>query len=166
MVVSNSMRFDELRKQFFGSESPSDVNEDSVFDSWNEQKKKLHKIENAPKTKRRQVWWCVVGKNVGSEQGCVEGFERPVVVIKSFGKVFWGIPITSSDPEKKKEGHPLYVKLEGISYKDTNGIEKTLEGFLSIHQMRVFDNKRLKRKILKMDIELFEKILRKIRSFL
>lgn len=137
------------------------------FDKWNEKKQELNNLLTFPKTKRRQVWWCIIGHNIGSEQGCINGFGRPVIVIKPFGSLFWGVPITSSDPMGKKEKSPLYIELEGIPYTDPfSNKTKTLHGFVALHQMRVFDNRRLKRKILKLDSEFFEKITKKLRSYL
>lgn len=75
------------------------VEMDGGSEQWNKIKEALREVVNFPRPKKRQVWWCVVGLNVGSEQSCGEGFERPVLVVKVFGTIFWGIPITSSDPE-------------------------------------------------------------------
>ncbi|OGG58240.1 hypothetical protein A3C86_03805 [Candidatus Kaiserbacteria bacterium RIFCSPHIGHO2_02_FULL_49_16] len=136
------------------------------FDTWNTEKKHLDSIGELdfPHPKRRQVWWCSVGENIGSEQGVSEGFERPVLVLKVFGSMFWGIPITSSDPEGKKATNPLYFNLGGISYTNQNGEEKTLVGFIATHQMRSYDGRRLKRKLFKMDLELFNTILQIVRG--
>ena len=107
----------------------------------------------------------MIGLNVGSEQSCEEGFERPVLVLKVFGSIFWGLPITSSDPEGKKKTNPLYFALEGRTYAN-DGETKRLEGYVALHQLRVFDSRRLKRKILRLDILLFEEILREVRLHL
>ena len=107
----------------------------------------------------------MIGLNVGSEQSCEEGFERPVLVLKVFGSIFWGLPITSSDPEGKKKMNPLYFALEGRTYANDEET-KRLEGYVALHQLRVFDSRRLKRKILRLDILLFEEILREVRLHL
>lgn len=135
-------------------------------EKWNELQRSLNTIDNFPRPKRRQIWWCVIGLNVGQEQSCSDGFERPVLVLKVFGSMFWGLPITSSDPEGKKESNPLYIKLDDVTYTNDRKEEKRLHGFVALHQLRVFDGRRLKRKILKMDVEPFEVILSEIRRLL
>ena len=55
------------------------------FDKWNELKKKIDTREDIEENeifiKNRQIWWCSIGLNVGSEQnGHGEVFERPVLV--------------------------------------------------------------------------------------
>ncbi|MFA6278638.1 MAG: type II toxin-antitoxin system PemK/MazF family toxin [Candidatus Paceibacterota bacterium] len=136
------------------------------LEQWNEIKKALRGLVNFPRPKKRQVWWCTVGLNIGSEQSCDEGFERPVLVIKVFGTIFWGIPITSSDPDGKKEVNPLFYKIEGVSYTTADGKNKILEGYIALHQLRAYDARRLKRKILRIDVGLFSKILTELRSLL
>ena len=136
------------------------------FDEWNNQKKSLSAATHFPRPKRRQVWWCAIGLNVGSEQSCEEGFERPVLVVKVFGSIFWGLPITSSDPEGRKKANPLYYEIEGKSYTTDAGEVKKLEGYIALHQLRVFDARRLKRKILRLEIPLFTDIMRELRAHL
>jgi len=136
------------------------------FDGWNKLKIKLDAVVDFPRPKRRQVWWCVIGLNVGSEQSCSEDFERPVLVLKVFGSMFWGIPITSSDQDNKKKGNPLFYKIEGISYSTSDGRTKKLQGYIALCQLRIFDSRRLKRKLLKLDIDLFDTIEQKVRGLL
>jgi hypothetical protein len=161
------MNLEELKEKYFGTTSSQNhIINDVVFDEWNLQKKKLHKILEYPRTKRRQVWWCVVGQNIGQEQSCSVGYERPVLVVKAFGGLFWGLPITSSDPEGKKALNPLYFKIEGIKYLNEDGVDKFLHGFVALHQLRVFDGRRLKRKLLKLDETMFQTITNKLSSYL
>jgi len=136
------------------------------FEDWIVVQEKLNNLKNFPHPKRRQIWWCVIGLNVGSEQSCSEGFERPVLVLKVFGSMFWGLPITNSDPEGKKLTNPLFYKIDGISYKTSSDREKTLEGYIALHQLRVFDSRRLKRKILRLDIKLFSIIKKEVQNLL
>ncbi|MEK7622212.1 MAG: hypothetical protein AAB415_03465 [Patescibacteria group bacterium] len=57
------------------------------FDGWNNQKKKVQKEEFAPFYHEREVWWCALGINIGSEQdGTDKNFDRPIVVIRGFNK--------------------------------------------------------------------------------
>lgn len=139
---------------------------DEGYDAWHKLKATLDALVDFPRPKRRQVWWCVIGLNVGSEQSCTDGFDRPVLVLKVFGSMFWGLPITSSDPDNKKDENPLFYRIEGIPYTTSNGKEKNLEGYVALHQLRAFDSRRLKRKILRVEADLFDRIERKVRNLL
>ncbi len=136
------------------------------LDEWHKLQDSLNKRTDFPRPKRRQVWWCAVGYNIGSEQSCTIGFQRPVLVLRVFGSIFWGLPITSSDPEGKKDDNPLFYKIEGIPYLSPSGEKKNLEGYVALHQLRAYDSRRLQRKILKMELGLFELILRELRRYL
>lgn len=71
------------------------------FDSWNNLKKNINN-RDLIYTSEREVWFCSVGLNVGSEQdGKNENYERPVLVIKKVTlNTFIGVPLTSN----KKKG--------------------------------------------------------------
>ena len=77
------------------------------FDGWNIQKKD---IENRIPiyVSERDIWFCSMGINIGSEQdGKHELFERPVLVIKKVSlNTFIGLPLTSN----KKKGS-WYVEM-------------------------------------------------------
>jgi mRNA-degrading endonuclease toxin of MazEF toxin-antitoxin module len=77
-------------------------NESSLFDNWNEKKKFVEKV-SSPIFHEREVWWCSLGKNIGSEEdGKGDGFERPVYVFKKYNsEIFLGIPLTSKYKENK-----------------------------------------------------------------
>ena len=101
------------------------------FNGWNNIKQGFDKLERLPAFKEREVWWCAVGVNVGSEiYGKGKEFVRPVLVLRKFGKYsFLGIPFTS----KRKEGSYFYpVSFHGVN------------GSALLAQQRVFDCRRLK----------------------
>ena len=51
------------------------------FDTWNENKKKIHAKMSAVFYHEREVWWCALGVNVGYEQdGSGPEYYRPVLV--------------------------------------------------------------------------------------
>lgn len=83
----------------------------------------------------REVWWCHLGVNVGSEQdGKGEHYARPVLVFKKFNKeICWAIPITT----KEKIGK-FYVKIF---------LNKNEARWVIISQLRLIDSKRLIDKI-------------------
>lgn len=67
------------------------------FDIWNTYKKE---IEDNPRTdfvNKRDIWWCSLGVNIGSEQdGVGEHFERPVVVLRKLSSTtFIVLPLTT-----------------------------------------------------------------------
>lgn len=102
---------------------------------WNEKKIKIDSCKSYGHPKVRDIWWCSVGLNIGTEiYGKGEDFARPVLVIHAeAGDSFIGIPLTS----KIRNGK--YCRVVHVN-----------EGKLStalIYQMRNFDKRRLKRKI-------------------
>jgi mRNA interferase MazF len=67
------------------------------FDNWNILKKIAEKISTPPSFNEREIWWCRVGVNIGSEiLGKGEVFSRPVLILKKFSKnSFIAVPLTS-----------------------------------------------------------------------
>lgn len=105
------------------------------FDRWNGKKKMLDAAGiNGPHCHEREIWWCSIGVNVGSEQHSqTSDFSRPVVVVRRFTEdIFWGVPLTT-----KTMKLPFRVRLE------LGGIANDA----LILQMRVYDRKRLVRQI-------------------
>lgn len=110
------------------------------FDRWNKRKKKVNAREEKVRFHEREVWWCSLGVNVGSEQdGINDNFERPVVVIRNFnGRVLWAVPLTRTF----KRYSPYYFPLQ----RDADGISAAV-----VSQLRLIDSKRLIRKIGTLD---------------
>jgi len=53
------------------------------FDNWNNIKKKLDKSDQNQSFYEKEIWWCSVGINVGSEHdGKGNRFMRPVYILK------------------------------------------------------------------------------------
>ena len=72
------------------------------FDGWNNLKKKIDD-KNSTELKKifcreREIWFCSIGLNVGSEQnGRNESFERPVLIFKKVSaETFLVLPLTSN----------------------------------------------------------------------
>lgn len=116
------------------------------FDSWNVKKKKVHKNPSAPFYHEREVWWCSLGINVGSEQdGTGKNFDRPIVVVRGFNKnVFLGVSLTG----KKKQGK-FYFYLGEVEGREASVV---------LSQVRLIDTKRLVRKMLTLDEKTFLKL--------
>ncbi len=72
-------------------------NMEKKFNEWNQCKKSLDVLANAPDCHEREIWWCSIGVNVGSEQlSQTSDFSRPVLVVRKFTRdIFWGIPLTT-----------------------------------------------------------------------
>jgi hypothetical protein len=60
-------------------------------------KQSLEESTHVTYPKEREVWICVLGKNLGQEQnGSGDTFTRPCLIVKKFtNKLFWVIPLTS-----------------------------------------------------------------------
>lgn len=123
------------------------------FDEWNKTKKKLDVSESLAEFHEREIWWCSIGINVGSEQHSqTTDFSRPVLVVRKFTRdIFWGIPLTTRIRETNFRKR---FSLEGI------------ENDLLALQMRSYDRKRLVRKITTMPKEDFRIITDFIKSLL
>ncbi len=67
------------------------------FDEWNTLKKELHNRGDGPRVKQREIWWCSLGVNIGSEIDGKNGSqERPVLVLKKLSQTMvYVLPVTS-----------------------------------------------------------------------
>jgi mRNA interferase MazF len=115
------------------------------FDEWNKIKKSLSHRHNVF-CSSREVWWCSLGLNVGSEQnGEGSSYSRPVLIFKVFSAdIFWGIPITS-----QAHTGPFYFKF------NLGGNDQ----FVILSQIRIFSMKRLQRKITILPERVFTEII-------
>ena len=124
------------------------------FDGWNEQKKRTHERPRALFYHDRELWWCTLGVNVGSEQDGSGGeYRRPILVLKGLGPdTCLAIPLTTS-----ARTHPLRPSIGKVEGKDAHAL---------LSQMRVIDTKRLVRKIGYLDKTIFEEIRKTVRGML
>jgi mRNA-degrading endonuclease toxin of MazEF toxin-antitoxin module len=122
------------------------------FDNWNEKKKVIHNIDENKLYHARELWWCSLGVNIGSEQdGSGEKYDRPVLILKGLSKQTCIIlPLTSS-PEK----HKMRIQIGKVQDKEAS---------VMISQIRVIDTKRLVYKIGFLDKDNFGKITKTIKS--
>ena len=98
------------------------------FQKWNERKIILHEASRRPFFAEGDVWYCMLGENIGDEEnGKGNIFLRPVVVLKKFNsRVFWGVPLTRTT----KHGL-FYFPIENIG------------SVAILSQIRLLDAKRL-----------------------
>ncbi len=111
------------------------------FDVWNKIKKNID-ADNYTQTnfpQSQEVWLCMLGKNVGSEQnGGRSNFSRPVIVIKKFSnKIYWVVPLSSK--QKDLDYYHNFIDPEGSCVSAI------------VAQMRLISVKRFKRKMYEMD---------------
>ena len=122
------------------------------FDKWNNQKKTMHNSGENKFYHPRDIWWCRLGLNVGFEQdGKDLDFERPVLVLKAFGKICLIVPLTTSS--KKHE------------YRISVGLVEGKEATAILSQIKVVDTKRFSEKIGVLDKKIFSSIQKHIRDF-
>lgn len=112
------------------------------FDAWNEQKKKTNAEEPRLYTVR-EIWWCRLGINIGTEQdGRGEWFVRPCVILRGFGpEGCLVVPLTTSTRE-----HPLRIPI---------GLVEDREARANLSQIRVIDTRRLQNRIGFLDKDTF-----------
>jgi len=124
------------------------------FDNWNSQKKDIHLLNGSKFYHVRDVWWCLIGINVGFEEdGKNIDFQRPVLVFKSFGQnICLVIPLTTS--------------LKKHKYRVPLGLIRGQKASAVVSQIRVVDTKRLVNKIGVLEIGVFERLRKIIKDLL
>jgi mRNA interferase MazF len=123
------------------------------FESWNKEKQKLEKKERKLYIKEREVWWCSLGINLGSEIDGKNGlYERPVLVLKILSKgTFLTLPLTTKG---KDDRNYIGVKTSKIT------------SFAVLSQVRVVSIKRFSRKVDTIPKETFINIYKTLLSYL
>lgn len=104
------------------------------FDAWNFVKKRTD-AEPPRLYTVREIWWCRLGVNVGTEQdGSEDNFVRPVLIIRALGpNACVVIPLTTS-----KREHALRIPIGTVAGKQARA---------NISQLRIVDSRRLGEKI-------------------
>jgi mRNA interferase MazF len=117
------------------------------FDRWNRIKKKTN-AEQPRLYTVREIWWCRLGVNIGTEQdGNGEFFLRPAIILLGFGPgACLIVPLTTSIRE-----HPLRISVGAVDGRPARA---------NISQVRIIDTRRLVEKIGFLEKETFM-ILRK-----
>ena len=116
------------------------------FDSWNERAKLFNAKEFNDFFYAREIWWCALGTNIGSEQdGKNESFERPVVIINKINPhLLLIVPMTSKISDHK---HRITVNVFGT------------QSQVIIEQVRSISSKRLLRKVGILKMSLFLRVI-------
>ncbi|MBI5004679.1 MAG: type II toxin-antitoxin system PemK/MazF family toxin [Candidatus Lloydbacteria bacterium] len=121
------------------------------FDSWNGAKKKTN-VEYPRLYTVREIWWCRLGVNIGSEQdGNGRSFLRPIVIMRAFGpETCVVVPLTTSEQK-----HPLRIPVGKIQERNASAL---------LSQVRVIDTRRLVEKVGFLDKETFERLRKAVRN--
>jgi mRNA-degrading endonuclease toxin of MazEF toxin-antitoxin module len=116
------------------------------FDGWNAYGKNLNSIEFQGFFHAREIWWCALGINIGSEQdGTSDLFERPVLILRGIRRdLLLVIPFTT-----KIADHPHRI------YSESTGMPSQL----LLDQLRTISSKRLLRKMGSLDLSLFRRVI-------
>jgi mRNA interferase MazF len=102
--------------------------------------------------KKRDVWICSIGENIGNEEdGKGKLFARPVLILRKYGAEMCLVAPLSTTPRR-----------DWFHYPFDGHTGKTSVALLS--QLRVIDSARLRRKIGKADNKDFEEIRRLIKE--
>jgi len=119
------------------------------FDIWNNKKKEINTFELRNfNVNTREIWWCSLGMNIGSEQnGIGDYFERPVVVLRRLSTTtFIVLPLST----KKK--------LKDFQYEVA--INNTVS-YILLDQIRVIDIRRFMRMMGYLDKKDFQNVLQR-----
>jgi mRNA-degrading endonuclease toxin of MazEF toxin-antitoxin module len=124
------------------------------FNLWNERKKFIHNELGILPYRERQIWWCSLGVNIGSEEdGNGERAERPAVIIRGFSReLCWVVPLSSQQKE-----NPYYLQVGIIDEKAASAM---------ISQMKPLDTRRLINCLGIMDLETFTRLRKAIKDLL
>ena len=121
------------------------------FDKWNKIKKKTN-AETPRLYTVREIWWCRLGVNVGTEQdGSGEWFVRPCVILRGFGPdACLVVPLTTSVRE-----HPLRVSVGMVGGQLARA---------NLSQLRIIDTRRLQNKFDFLEIDAFRELKKCIKE--
>ena len=115
------------------------------FDGWDALRRKLQDRLVDFYCKRREIWWCSLGVNIGSEQdGGGVSFERPVLILQVFNKETVRIvPITNTMKKSK-----YYFPITCLNSKH----------FVITSHIQTLNTKRLSKLITRIDESQFKQI--------
>lgn len=135
---------------------------DKDFDTWNHFKKKLNDSQRVFYVHPREVWWCSLGLNIGTEiDGKNDNFERPVLVMNVYNKeTFFVLPFTT---KPKIDRFHARVILAYIAH-DGSIVVKMV--WLKLTQARVVNRKRFWRKVDIIPEDEFYEIKKRFRDFI
>ena len=123
---------------------------------WTRVKTKTNNFGEYPRNlKVRQIRWCRIGENIGTEEdGKNKNYTRPVLIVKICGpKSFFGVPLTSRVDKGEK---PYYFSL----------VSGGLPALAILSQARTWDSSRLMDVIDRVDRGVFEEMKEQLGIYL
>ncbi len=129
------------------------------YKKWHNKKELINQRIDWPFFHEREVWFCYLGANVGSEQdGKGKDFLRPIAIIKKFNnEIFWAVPLTKAKHKATGNKAKYYFQFSFI---------KNVQSVAILSQVRLTDAKRLARLIGKMSETDFIKLKQKFKELL
>ncbi len=124
---------------------------DKEFDEWNAVKKQLHnKQSNHTHFHNRDIWWCSLGINIGTEQdGRNDHFLRPALILKRYNKdLALVLPLTRTNKNNR--------------YYHILSVEAVTDSRVVLSQLRTISSKRLRARMARVPEKEFAIIREKI----
>lgn len=119
------------------------------FDAWNIKKKETQALDDPVLFCEREVWWCIVGTNIGVEiDGKHELFLRPAIIVRKFNKYMTLVVPTTTQEKSTK----YYLSVAGEDFKIYNAC---------LSQIKALSSKRLFRKIGTITVEDYKILVEK-----
>ena len=124
------------------------------FDSWNKEKQRIQGSESQKLYHEREIWWCSLGVNIGSEQdGTGVDHQRPVLILKGMSRsTCYVVPLTTSS-----QRHKLRIPIGSVEDRQATAL---------ISQIRLIDTKRLVNKVGFLDPEPFAVVRKAAKALL
>ena len=120
------------------------------FDGWNKKKKETD-VGSPQFYTVREIWWCRLGVNIGTEQDGGGQFLRPVVILRGFGPSACCVaPLTTSSRK-----HSVRFSVGEIKGKEASA---------NLSQLRVVDTRRLIEKVGFLDRIIFAELRKAVRN--
>ncbi len=123
------------------------------FDRWNTRKKKINASNTTKFPKRREIWWCSIGVNVGIETDGKSKFStRPVLILKKYNRnQLLVVPLSTQ------------IKPSNTPYR-YNFTHNNKQQCALLSQIRVIDTKRIGNRIGRIPSNLFDEIVEAIKD--
>lgn len=129
------------------------------FQKWSEKKKIIEAKTNRPFFHEREIWFCYLGINIGSEQdGDSKEFARPIIIFRKFSKdICWVLPVTTSNRAVATHLQKYYFPIASLDL---------IRGAVILSQLRLIDTKRLANLIGIMKEEEFKELTKRLKALL
>ena len=124
------------------------------FNEWNDLKQHLDTKECKINFKEREIYWGSIGENIGFEQnGKGQDFSRPILVVRKLNnQLFFGVPLST----KLRDG-TYYYNFEFLENQKSSAL---------LVQAKVYDIKRIDRKLGMINKDNFLELKEKLRILL